>query len=159
VIVLGTDSGLERTGYSIFIKNNDGFGLIEHGYIFTEKEKVLAERLYIIAQKFREVLTKHKPDVVVFERLFFNTNQITAINVAQAQGVLLAMTAEFGAHVEFLTPPQIKQIVTGDGKADKKQVAKMVQMELKIETLPKPDDVVDAIACGLAYLHLKKYDG
>jgi crossover junction endodeoxyribonuclease RuvC len=156
VIILGTDSGLERTGYSIFKQTDEGFGLSDYGCIFTQKTTELSTRLYEIMEKFTELLEQHSPDVIVMERLFYNLNKKTAINVAQTQGVLLALAEKYHCQVEFLTPPQIKLTITGDGGADKKQVEKMIQIELDMKVMPKPDDVVDAIACGMAYVYLHK---
>lgn len=151
MIILGTDSGVERTGYAIFDKNGRDYKLNSFGYIFTEKKFSLPHRLKLIHDEFEEIIKKYKPDLIVIEQILFQNNQKTMVSVAQAQGVLLMLAGEHGIEVVYLTPPQIKLTITGNGTADKKAVSKMVQIQLQMEEMPKPDDVVDAIACGMAY--------
>jgi crossover junction endodeoxyribonuclease RuvC len=151
VIILGTDSGVERTGYAVFHKNGRDYKLESYGYIFTEKKYSLPYRLKLIHDEFAAVLTKSKPDIIIVEQILFQNNQKTMVSIAQAQGVLLALAGELGIEVVYLTPPQIKLTITGNGTADKKAVQKMVQIQLQMKEMPKPDDVVDAIACGMAY--------
>lgn len=157
MIILATDSGLETTGYAIFSKDDTSFKLINSDCILTNKKILIQKRLYSIYQKFEKIIRENKPEILVIERLFFNTNQKTLISIAQAQGVLLILAAKYNIHVVFLTPLEIKQTVTGYGRADKIQVRKMVKILLNQEKIPKQDDTVDAIACGLAYCSIEKY--
>lgn len=154
--ILACDSGVERTGYAIFDTSQRDNKLIMSGCIFTSKAKQLSERLYELGVQLEEFIIKHKPETIVIERLYFNTNQITIMSVAQAQGVLLALAGKYDIATAFLTPTQIKHVVTGYGRSDKKAVQKMLRLLLGLEKDPKPDDVADAIACGLAYCTINR---
>jgi len=99
---------------------------------------------------------RNTPDVCVLEQLFFNTNQKTAIIVAQAQGATILTVTKRSIPVEFISPLTVKQAITGDGRADKKQIQKMVSFTIKFPVKPETDDVYDAVACGMAYCILHK---
>jgi crossover junction endodeoxyribonuclease RuvC len=146
--ILSIDSGIERTGYAIF-KNKQ---YVISALIKTSKSLSTEIRLEEIYSQLKKVFDKYKPDVMVLEQLLFFKNQKTFIRVAQAQGVALLLAAQNKIKVEFLTPLQIKQIVTGYGQADKKSVQKMIRLTTAIDI--KQDDEADAVACGLAYLQL-----
>ncbi|MFA4924281.1 MAG: crossover junction endodeoxyribonuclease RuvC [Ignavibacteriaceae bacterium] len=145
--ILSIDSGIELTGYAIFKNKN----YVTSALIKTSKDKSTEIRLEEIYSKLKEVFDKYKPEVIVLEQLFFFKNQKTFIRVAQAQGVVLLLAAQNKIKVEFLTPLQIKQIITGYGQADKKSVQKMIKLTTEIDI--KQDDEADAVACGLAYLY------
>ena len=144
--ILSIDSGIERTGYAIFKDKN----YVISALIKTSKDKSTEIRLEEIYSKLKEVFDKYKPGVIVLEQLFFFKNQKTFIRVAQAQGVVLLLAAQNKIKVEFLTPLQIKQIITGYGQADKKSVQKMIKLTTEIDI--KQDDEADAVACGMAYI-------
>ena len=112
------------------------------------------KRIKAIYDRLNDVVKKYKPKKVVLERLFFFSNQKTVIAIGQTQGVILLLAAQNTISVEFVTPLQIKQVVTGYGRADKQSVRKMIGMTLKINKKIKEDDEIDAIACGLAYCYL-----
>jgi len=159
VIILALDSGIEKTGYAVFEKKPSGntdFKYITSGMIHTAKTKTTEQRLLQIYQELSKLITTFKPDVMVIEQLFFFKNQKTAIRVAQSQGVVMLLAAEKKIKAEFLTPLQIKSIVTGYGQSDKKSVQKMLQLTLHLDKELKQDDQADAIACGLAYCYLNK---
>ncbi len=158
MIILALDSGRERCGWAIFENKTSNPELVDYGLLSTHKSKTLETRMYELNQQFDTLLTKYHPRTVIMESLFFNTNKKTMLTVAQSQGALLTSCGRDTIPVEFLTPPAIKQIVTGDGRADKKQVEKMVVMLLDLKIAPTPDDVVDAIACGYAFCCLHKFD-
>jgi len=145
MIILSIDSGIERTGYAVF-KNKK---YVSSALIKTSKNKSTEIRLEEIYSQLKIVFKKYKPEILVVEQLFFFKNQKTFIRVAQTQGVALLLAAQNKIKVEFLTPLQIKQTVTGYGQADKKSVQKMLKLELQIDI--KQDDESDAIACGYAY--------
>lgn len=155
--ILSLDSGIERCGYAVFKKNKSDSTLLSYGLISTSKSESLENRLFKLRDEFETLLTQFTPKTVVMESLFFNTNQKTMKMVAQSQGALLASCGARNIIVEFLTPLVIKEITTGYGRADKKSVEKMIMMVLNLKTAPKPDDVVDAIACGYAYCCLNKF--
>ncbi len=154
--ILSLDSGIERTGYAIFEKNSQGYTYINCGIIVTDKKLPLVERLHALATALHALIKEHKPDIMIVEQLFFNTNAKTAITVAQAQGATLLVASEHTIPVEFLSPLTIKQVVTGDGRADKKQIKKMLEFSIKFAEKPATDDVYDAVACGMAYCILNR---
>lgn len=151
MIILATDSGIERTGYAFFHKEEHTYALKQYGCVTTKKSWKLEDRLKKIYEDFKLLFEAYHPDRLIIEQLFFNTNQKTIVSIAQSQGVLLLLSAQYHMHIEFLTPIQIKSILTGYGRSDKKNVQKMVQLLLPLDNTPKLDDVFDAIACGLAY--------
>jgi len=145
--ILSIDSGIERTGYAIFKDKK----YVTSALIKTSKKLKTEIRLREIYLKLVEIMKQFKPDVMVLEQLLFFKNQKTFIRVAQAQGVVMLLAAQNDIKVEFLTPLQIKQIVTGYGQADKLAVQKMIKLTTDIDI--KQDDEADAVACGLAYLY------
>lgn len=151
VIVLAIDSGIERTGYAALRHKTPNPDILEAGCIFTNKTDSTITRMQKLGEKLEHIIDQYMPDTVVIEQLFFNTNKKTAIVVAQAQGITMYIAAQKKCKVEFLTPLEIKSTLTGYGRADKKQVEKMLKLILQRDTLPKPDDVTDALACGLAF--------
>ncbi len=156
MIVFAIDSGLERTGYSVF-RNESQPEYLDSGLITTPSKYSLSRRLELIYDALATQCKKHKPNVMVIEQLFFFKNQKTVIPVAQAQGVAQLLAAQQQIPVEFLTPLQIKQIVTGYGQSDKESVKKMIRLTLpKLDLNKKIDDEIDAIACGLAYCYRNK---
>src|SRR3989344_6406369 len=156
VIIFSTDSGIERTGYAFFNKNSSSHRLLHYGCIITKRNFQLAARIKKIYDDISSLFKKHHPDILIIEQLFFNTNQKTVVSIAQSQGILLLLAAQYDIPIEFLTPIQIKYILTGYGRSDKKNVQKMVRLLLSLEKMPEPDDVVDAIACGLAYCQMNQ---
>jgi crossover junction endodeoxyribonuclease RuvC len=157
MVILAFDSGVERTGYAVFEKSGGAEKLLTYGCIFTDKKWVLARRLADIRRQVSDLLDAHTPDIFVLERLFFNKNVTTAMMVAQSQGAVMSLAGERDIPVEFLTPQQIKQTLTGYGTSDKKNVQKMVQLLLKLKVMPEPDDTADAIACGLTYCTMRQF--
>lgn len=148
--ILSIDSGIERTGYAIFKDKK----YVTSALIKTSKTLTTENRLIEIYEKLAEIMSKYKPDVMVLEQLLFFKNQKTFIRVAQAQGIVMLLAAQNKIKVEFLTPLQIKQIVTGYGQADKIAVQKMIRLTTNIDI--KQDDEADAVACGLAYQILNR---
>lgn len=156
--ILSIDSGLARTGYAVFEKGNKPVYLAS-GLIKTSATASVPTRLKQIYDKLDKIIDEYKPAQIVAEQLFFFKNQKTVIVVAQTQGIVQLLAAQKCIPIEFLTPLQIKQIVTGYGQADKTSVQKMVALTLHFTpgVLKRMiDDEVDAIACGLAYCYLNK---
>ena len=156
MIVLSIDSGVEKTGYSVFNKTKSSIIYLESDLIKTSKDKNLEERLHEIYLRLNDVVVKYKPSAIVLEQIFFFKNQQTAISIGQSQGVVLLLAAQHAIFIKFLTPLQIKLTVTGYGQADKRSVRKMIEMTIKIKKIIKEDDEIDAIACGLAYCYLHR---
>ncbi len=156
MIILSIDSGLEKTGFSIIKKGEKTFEFVTSGLIKTDKKEDYGKRILKIYSETKKIVEKFKPGKIILERLFFFRNQKTAISIGQTQGVIILLAGENNIPLEFLTPLQIKQIVTGYGQADKKSVRKMVEMTVKLNKTIKEDDEIDAIACGLAYCYLNR---
>lgn len=156
--VLAIDPGFDKVGFAIFDKNvaAKSFQYIDSGLIKTAPAASLPERLKYIHNKLLDIITLHQPACIVMEQIFFFKNQKTVIRVAQAQGAILLLGSLHNIEVSFLTPLQIKQIVTGYGTADKVAVQKMVRLSLPQAVDIADDDQSDAIACGLAYCYLQK---
>jgi len=157
MILLAIDSGVEKTGFAVFSRVNLHTGdprLIASGLIKTDKKLPIQVRLSKIFDELTNIIKKYKPTIVVLEQLFFFRNQKTAIQVSQSQGIVLLLCAQFNIKVKYLTPLQIKQIITGYGQADKKSIQKMIKLSLGVTISSSRDDEADAIACGLAYCYL-----
>ena len=149
--ILGIDPGLAIVGYSIIEHIKDENTLIASGSIQTDKNKTEAERLYEIAVDMQTIIDKYKPDVASIEKLFYFKNQKTVIPVAEARGVILAILQKNNIQIDEFTPIEVKQMITGYGRASKEEVAKIVEMSIKYKKLPKLDDTVDSIAIALCY--------
>ncbi|MBP9798101.1 crossover junction endodeoxyribonuclease RuvC [Candidatus Woesebacteria bacterium] len=155
MVVISFDSGLERTGYAVFTLENGAYDLKSYGCLFTSAKESTEKRIHSLHLQVEELIKNNKPDAFVLERLFFSVNKKTAIVVAQAQGSVLQLAGMYDITVDFLTPNEIKQSMTGYGNADKKSVQKMVMLTLGLDVAPEPDDTADAIACGLTYCTMK----
>ncbi|QQG43880.1 MAG: crossover junction endodeoxyribonuclease RuvC [Candidatus Roizmanbacteria bacterium] len=159
MIVLAIDPGIEKVGYSYFEKKTNGlatFKYISSGVVKTSKKEFIQDRIFSVYNELKTLTNKIKPDLIVFEQLFFFKNAKTIVKVCQAQGVILLLASQEKIQVKTLTPLQIKQIITGYGNADKKSVQKMLPLLLKEKIEFKEDDQSDAVACGLAYCYLNE---
>lgn len=150
MIILGIDPGYAIIGFGIIDseKNNE---VIDYGVITTPKEDNIAVRLETIEQSLTYIMEKYKPDVVAIEELFFFKNQKTVIPVAEARGVTLVTCRRYCKNIYEYTPLQIKQALTGQGRAEKQQVQFMVKTILGLPAIPKPDDAADALAVALCH--------
>jgi crossover junction endodeoxyribonuclease RuvC len=154
--ILSIDPGFDKLGYAFFDKNGSEHTYIFSGLIQTDKAFNHEYRVEKIYSQLQSLIKVNKPELVVLEQLFFFKNAKTVIKVAQSQGIILLLAGQEKIPVKFLTPLQIKQIITGYGNADKKSVVKMLSLIMK-DKLPKcEDDQSDAIACGLAYCYLNE---
>lgn len=145
---MGIDPGTATTGFGAIKKKGKALKCLEYGAIITPKTKTQGERLALIEQDLLGIIERHKPDLMVIERLYFAKNLTTAMPVAEARGVILLCAAKKKVEVKELTPLQVKAAITGYGRAEKKQVQRMVQQLLGLSSLPRPDDAADAL--GLA---------
>lgn len=153
MIILGIDPGYGRIGFGIieFVKNK--YRVLEYGSITTTPNSDFSKRLLKIHQDLNQIISKYNLDAIAIEELFFNTNSKTAIDVAQARGVIL-LTAELNNITSFgYTPLQVKQALVGYGRADKKQIQEMVKRFLNLESMPKLDDTTDALAIAITHAH------
>ena len=133
------------------------FKLINSGAILTEAKESFPLRLEKIYNDLTQIIEEYKPEAMSIEELFFNNNAKTAINVAQARGVILITARIHKIPTYEYTPLQVKQAVTGYGRADKMQVQRMVKMILNEEKLPKLDDITDSMAIGICHAHSAKF--
>lgn len=155
--ILGIDPGFAITGFSIIDYEGNKFKLITSGAILTEAHTSFPSRLEKIYNDLTEIITEYKPDAMSIEELFFNNNAKTAINVAQARGVILVTAKINKVPIYEYTPLQIKQSVVGYGRADKMQVQRMVKMILHEENLPKLDDTTDSMAIAICHAHSARF--
>jgi crossover junction endodeoxyribonuclease RuvC len=150
MIILGIDPGTATTGFGVISSKKRGvFEVLDFGVISTKKTNTDAERLEIMADDLTQIIKKYKPERIGVEKLFFTTNQKTAMSVSQARGVVLYIAQKNKLATFEFTPLQVKNIICGYGKAEKRQVQFMVQKTFNLKTLPKPDDAADALAIAL----------
>ena len=152
MIILGIDPGLATLGYGILSKDARGYVRAEdYGVVVTPKEERLPTRLAMLEEGINKILDAYTPDEVAVEELFFSKNVTTGIAVAHARGVaLLTCIKRCGRLFEY-TPMQIKQALTGYGKAEKKQIQLVTANLLRLKGIPRPDDAADALAVALCH--------
>lgn len=153
VIILGIDPGYAITGFGVIRYEDKRLRAIDYGVIKTEAGTPFPDRLLAIDQALTELSNRYKPDCFVIEELFFSRNTTTAIGTAQARGVAVVAAARAGVPVFEYTPAQVKQAVTGYGRAEKKQIQEMVRLLLKLSRMPRPDDAADALAVAICHAH------
>ena len=160
MVILGLDPGLATLGYGVIKKEpKKKVEMLDYGVISTPKDENLAVRLCIIEKGLKQIIERFKPDEIAVEELFFAKNVKTGIAVAHARGViLLTANKECGRLYEY-TPLQIKQALTGYGRAEKIQIQQMVKSLLGLKTIPKPDDAADALAVALTHAQTNKLGG
>lgn len=151
--ILGIDPGYAIIGYGALTYESNKFGVIEYGAVTTDASMNMFDRLKLIYNDICTVIERVKPDCMAIEELFFNNNQKTAINVAQARGVILLAAMNHNVEIFEYTPLQVKQAVAGYGRADKNQVQQMVKLLLGLKAVPKPDDTADAVAIAICHGH------
>lgn len=156
MIILGIDPGYAIVGIGLIEYKGNKFRVLEYNAITTPAGMATVERLKKIYTEITSYLIKYDPDAIAIEELFFNSNQKTAINVAQARGVLLVACANANIPIYEYTPLQVKQAVTGYGRAEKKQIQQMVKTLLNLNAIPKPDDAADALAIAICHAHSNK---
>ena len=158
MIILGIDPGLATLGYGVVEKDEKGnCRAVDYGVVLTPKAEDLPVRLAILEQGLIQIFEKYHPDEVAVEELFFSKNITTGIAVAHARGVaLLTATKHCGKLYEY-TPMQIKQALTGYGRADKKQIQSVVASLLKLKSIPKPDDAADALSVALCHAFTNRF--
>lgn len=149
--ILGIDPGMAIVGYALIDADDDKIDLCTSGSIQTCKDSKDEERLLDIFNDLSQIIEMYKPDCASIEKLFFFKNQKTVIPVAEARGVILAALQKYGIPIYEYTPIEVKQVLTGYGRATKKEVESMVKVSLNSETLPKLDDTVDAIAIAICH--------
>lgn len=149
--IIGIDPGTGILGFGVIDVNGQKVHMVTAGVIRTPAHTPLDERLEEIYDGLTEIIAETKPAVMSIEKLFFARNVTTAMSVSHARGVAMLAGKKGGLKLAEYTPLQIKQTLTGYGKADKKQVQEMVRMHLGLTEVPKPDDCADALAAAITY--------
>lgn len=153
MIILGIDPGYAIVGYGVIRYEANRFTVLDYGAITTPAGMPFVERLDVIYKDLNMLFTKYHPEAMAIEKLFYNTNAKTVIDVAQARGVTVLAAHQNKAEIFEYTPLQVKQSVVGYGRADKKQVQEMIRVILNLEKVPKPDDTADALAMAVCHAH------
>lgn len=156
--ILGIDPGTGILGFGVIDVNGRNLSLVDAGVVRTPPHTPHDERLEDIFNSLTEIIEATKPDACSVEKLFFTRNITTAMTVAEARGVALLVARQHSVPIYEYTPPQIKQTITGYGKADKKQVQEMVRLQLGLKEVPKPDDCADAIAAAITHAMMARAD-
>lgn len=149
--ILGIDPGMAIVGYSLIDYEDDKITLLTSGSIQTSKGSRESARLLEIYNDITTIVDTYKPDVCAIEKLFFFRNRTTVMPVAHARGIILMVLEKFNVPIYEYTPMEVKQVLTGYGRADKKEVEHMVQIALEGQNLPKLDDTIDSIAIAICY--------
>jgi crossover junction endodeoxyribonuclease RuvC len=149
--IIGIDPGIGRMGWGVIEASSNSqkalhFGCIETSNKYSEEKRI--EKIFTV---LTEIFTTYKPEVLAIEEMFFSKNVTTAFTVGHARGIALLVAAQFGVSVAPYNPGEVKVAVTGYGKADKKQIAQMVKVILKLKEIPKLDDTTDALAIALTH--------
>jgi len=155
--ILGIDPGTGILGFGIIdVNERRHLKMVDAGVITTPARTAHGERLEEIFDELTKLVSQLKPDVLSIEKLFFSRNITTAMTVAEARGVALLVAQRAKLPIHEYTPNQIKQTVTGSGKADKKQVQEMVRLTLGLKEAPKPDDCADALAAAITHAQMTR---
>jgi len=158
MVILGIDPGTATTGFGVLESSGGKLSVIDHGCIFTDSKLEMPERLDLIGENLKKIISKYKPHAIAVEELFFFKNAKTVISVGQARGVILYIGKNMKLKVYEYTPLQVKQAVVGYGRAEKKQMQNMVKMVLGLESIPKPDDAADALAVAICCANSMRFD-
>jgi crossover junction endodeoxyribonuclease RuvC len=157
VVVLGIDPGIATLGWGIINRTEEVTYKVEaYGCINTDSRSLFSRRLEEIHKKLSKVIKKYEPDIAAIEQLFFAKNVKTAISVGEARGVAILAAVQANLPVAEYTPLQVKQALVGYGRAEKKQMQKMLKILLGLKDIPQPDDAADALAVALCHLNSQK---
>ncbi|USN96787.1 MAG: crossover junction endodeoxyribonuclease RuvC [Candidatus Nomurabacteria bacterium] len=154
--IIGIDPGTGILGFGVIDAQGGKTKLVTAGVITTPAHTPIDERLEEIFDGLTEIIAETKPEVMSIEKLFFSQNVTTAISVAQARGVAMLTGRKAKLPIAEYTPQQIKQTLTGYGKADKKQMQEMVRIQLGLTEVPKPDDCADALAAAITHYMMSR---
>lgn len=152
-VYLGIDPGYADLGYGVVVRGQRGERCVAYGSLRTSKDRTPAERLGEIYAELERLIETYRPAEAAVERLFFSKNAKTALAVAEARGVILLCLNRLSVPTREFNPVDVKMAVCGHGRADKKEMQRMVQMLLGLKEVPKPDDAADALALALAVMN------
>ncbi len=147
--ILGIDPGTSLIGYGIIDFNNKNYKIVDYGDFRTGVNIKNRDRAKLVYDYFDGLIKKYTPDKIALESIFFFKNAKTVIGVSEVRGILLLVAANHGLEITDFTPLQVKQAVSGYGRAQKDQVQKMVKLILGLSEIPKPDDAADALAIAI----------
>ena len=153
MVILGIDPGYAIVGWGVIGYENNHFKVLDYGAITTPAGMSFSRRLELIYDEAELLMKRYSPQAMSIEKLFFNSNAKTVIDVGQARGVLMLAAQKCGLEVYEYTPLQVKQSVVGYGRAEKKQVQEMTRLILHLSEIPKPDDTADALAMAITFCH------
>lgn len=160
MIILGIDPGIATLGYGVVEKDERGsVRAIDYGVVTTPKQESLPTRLVLLEDGVNQLLKKYQPDEIALEELFFTKNITNGIAVAHARGVAVLACVKACPRLFEYTPMQIKQALTGYGRADKQQIQRVVASVLRLEKIPKPDDAADGLAIALCHASVSRFGG
>lgn len=153
MLILGIDPGYAIVGFGVLDYKNNHFDVVDYGAITTDAGVPFNRRLEIIYDELTALIEKHRPEAMSVEKVFYNNNAKTVIDVSQARGVIMLAAQKCRVPVFEYTPLQVKQSVVGYGRAEKKQIQDMTKRILNLEKVPKPDDTADALAMAICHGH------
>lgn len=158
MIILGIDPGFGTMGFGVIEKLNNGdIRPVDYGVVTTPREETFPVRLAMLEEGLNRIYSKFRPEEIAVEELFFTKNVTTGIQVAHARGVILVSAVKFCGRLYEYTPNEIKQALTGYGKADKVQMMHVVTSLLRLSKIPRPDDAADALAVALCHAHTSRF--
>lgn len=158
MIILGIDPGYGTMGYGVIEKLNNGNTIpVDYGVVKTPGDETFPVRLAMLEEGLNKIFNKYRPEEIAVEELFFSKNITTGIPVAHARGVILLASVKFCGKIYEYTPMQIKQALTGYGRADKVQMMHVVTSLLHLTKIPRPDDAADALAVALCHAHTSRF--
>lgn len=153
MIILGIDPGYAIVGWGVIEYTSNRFTVVDYGAVITEAGTPFNDRLKAVYDGIDSIMKRYSPEALSIEKLFYNTNAKTVIDVAQARGVINLAAVQNNIPIFEYTPLQVKQSVVGYGRAEKKQVQEMTRVILKLAKIPKPDDTADALAMAICHAH------
>lgn len=156
--IIGFDPGTAITGFGLLDKIGNRLHPVEFGVIRTTHDLPDYQRLELIYRRVSDLIINYSPEIMAVEKLFFNKNTRTALDVGQARGVIMLAAAQQGIPVAEYTPLQVKMAVVGYGRAQKNQVQEMVRILLGLSKPPKPDDAADALGIAICHAHSRNFD-
>lgn len=153
MIILGIDPGYAIVGWGVIEYTSNRFTVVDYGAVTTQAQTPFNDRLKAVYDGIDSIMKRYSPEALSIEKLFYNTNAKTVIDVAQARGVINLAAVQNNIPIFEYTPLQVKQSVVGYGRAEKKQVQEMTRVILKLAKIPKPDDTADALAMAICHAH------
>ena len=156
MFVIGIDPGLARVGYGVIAVDNRRYEPVCYGCVETAKELSTSERLLQVYTEIASLLERYPPAHIAVEKLFFSKNITSAMSVSEARGVILLLAEQKQIPVTEYTPNQVKQAITGSGRADKRQMQEMITRLLHLDGIPEPDDAADALSIALCHIHIMR---